>query len=238
MATFNRKVQLSSYLIDKNVLLAIENFCTTDLFEICNISKEDILKNKSQFLITFHNSVEYESYPTINDYKNSIFRDDVKSVEITQFFSLEKCELNITINFDKEMDKSIVTITLKSEVKREQIVSIESKLIEILNDYKTNNKLWHYINNIGTLIFIPALFGIIFFLNTEYSNTTRNIWLLVSIISIFLIITPNHFKPYSTFDSHKQKQLDKWFTWFINGIMTFVIFNTVLLLLRKNIFGF
>jgi hypothetical protein len=165
--------------------------------------------------------------------------ENLKGITIEFALHTDEKELKIILRFGNEEENSDLSISLTDINAREKISAIEQGVFSILNHNKNLNRIFYPASLITAIILLSGFFSGIFALQNDYSIKEKFIFGLAFWSALlYSIIIPKYFKGYCSFDTNKQKQLDKWFTWLIMGLAGFLLFSTLLTTVRKNLFGF
>lgn len=240
MPSYNTQRAISTYTIDKSLVLKIEDYFKKDVLEILNINSEEFKKTSRDILsVTIHDSYGQEVYSSIEEYKHSLFRNDTKGFSIKFTLKNPLHELKIILRFGKEQENSDLSITLSDNKPREKAKAIEDGLVTILNHHKNLNWLLYPKEQIvAALIGFGCFLAGMASLGDRFTNREKFILGTIFWVGVFYFFVCRYFKGYCTFETNKQKQLDKWFSWLNWGTLGFLLFTTLLGSVRKNLFGF
>jgi len=239
MPSYNKQNSISTYTIDKVLIQHVEDYLKQNVFEILHLETDIQPTYTFDFSVTLYDSQGIEKYSSIREHKFQYFRNDLKGITLELELYTENKNLKITIRFGDEEENSDIAISLTDDNAREKVSAIEHGLISILNHSKSLNWFFHPNSVISALLLLSCLFSGLFALSSDYSVKEKFFFGLAFWTSIlYTLIIPNYFKKYSSFDTSKQKQLDKWFTVLVTGLVGFLLFSTLLTSVRKNLFGF
>lgn len=240
MPSYNKQASISTYTVDKLLVEQLEDYFKQNVLEILNIQvNTQVTLSTIDFSVTLHDSHGVEKYGSIKEYKFPLFRNDIKGITLEAELKTNDKELKITLRFGEEEENSDLAVSLSDENAREKVSAIEQGIFSIVNHNKNLNRPFFPPVFIRGIALLGSVFCGLFTLSNNFSNQERFGFGLFTLGVIFyLIITPNYFKGYCSFDTNKQKQLDKWFTWLVTGLLGFLLFSTLLTGVRKNLFGF
>lgn len=238
MSSYNKQSTISTFFVNKSLIESLENYFNKEIIEIINLHSTEEQKIHKSFEILLHDSHGQESYTSIKDYKLPLFRNDVKGITVEFKVFAPNKDVKISLRFGSKEENSDISITLSDENAREKVSAIEHGILSIIDHNKTLNWLLfpnQYIGSIAFLVF--AYFGLLA-ISGDSSKKEAFIYgsLFWSGVIYFWIF--QYFKGYCSFDTNKQKQLDKWFNWLIMGLAGFLLFTSLLTSFRRSIFGF
>ncbi|RXK58548.1 hypothetical protein ESA94_18120 [Lacibacter luteus] len=240
MTSYHKQTPITSYTVDKNVIEHLEEYLKNNVFDILNLeSNGSGYRDKSDFSITLHDSNGIEKYASIKECKLPLFRNDIKGITIEQQIYIDHKELKVSLRFGDKQENSDLAISLTDDNAREKVSALEQGMYLILNSYKNINKVFYPPQIITTMLIFGGFFSGILALNSDYTTKARLLFGVTFFsIAFYCVIIPSLFKTFSSFDTNKQKQLDKWFTWLISAFLGFLVFSTVLTEFRRKIWGF
>ncbi len=171
-----------------------------------------------------------KKYSSIEEYKQPLFRNDIIAILIEfELFSLNK-ELKSTLRFRREDENSDLFISLVDENPREKVTGLSNGITSLFTLNKNLNWLFYPNSLLSICIFFVSIyFGI---QATEQAFSSKEKFLFGTTFwagMFYLFIIPSYFKGYSSFETNKQKQIDKWFGWLLTGLLGFLLFATLLI---------
>lgn len=240
MPSYNKQVSISTYTVDKLLIEYLEDYFKQNVLEILHMQEnKEAAPPAIAFSATLIDSHGIEKYNSIREHKFQFFRNDIKGITLEVELKTNDRELKITLRFGDEEENSDLAISLSDENAREKVSAIEQGILAIINHNKNLNRIFFPPVSIRGIALLGAVFCGLFTLSNKFSNPERFGFGVYTLLVVFyLIIIPNYFKGYCSFDTNKQKQLDKWFTWLITGLLGFLLFSTLLTSVRKSLFGF
>lgn len=237
MPSYNKQHSISTYLINKSLIESIENYFEKNVSEILSLKIPDS-KTYSRTEVIVHDSHGQEGYKSIKEYKLSHFRNDITGITINYRLYAERKDASITIRFGLEKDNTDLAINLTDDNAREKVCALEQGILDILNQNKTNNWLLYPVWYLNALLVLGVLYtGLLTFSGDSTRQESRIYGIITGTLLMYLWVF-HYFKNYSSFDTEKQKQLDKWFAWLLMGLLSFLLFTTLLTSLRKSLLGF
>ena len=249
MTTYYIERQIPSCNIDKVLLKYIEEYLIETLPRFLGLNSEintNESKNyKHSVKITFIDKYGQETFSSIDSYKYPSLSNELESVLITYRLSdlNTALEADVRIKFSKIRAGSEIKISVNATNAREKADGVYQGLNHIFLQNRNSNYLLHPTSTVSTIF--GSIFSLIltipFFISAP-SKLVLYRWIgLLSTYIAFLCIYYwlfRIFKPYVAFDTKAQKEKDKWFNWFILGVATFVLFGTILVVVRRMFLGF
>jgi hypothetical protein len=239
MPSYNLQVALRSFFITKSVIIKMEDYLRKEIAEILNIKAPASGLDSSNISIVIHETYGQEVYSSLKEYKHELFRDDTKMITLKFELNAESENVEINLRFGLKPENSDMTNSIQGFVNpREKVSAIEEGILSILDHQKNLNWLIYPNQLISGIIGLVAAGSFIMLLGERFSNQVRYIFGSIVFLIGFYYYGCRAFKGYCIFESNKQKQLDKWFSWLVLGAVGFVLFTTLLTSIRKAIFGF
>ena len=227
---------IGTYFITKSLIRNIEDFLRNNVPQILDCNSEDTAALKMS--ISILDSFGEEKLPSIENHKHQFFRDDTKGIIIRYGFKQQNKEIRITFRFGKEAKNSELSIYLPDKNARERVSAIEEGIGNILNQAKTINWLFHPNEYIAGAILLVGVGCGILSLEDQYLTIARFYFGLIFWVAAFYFAIYQYLKPYSMFDTNKQKKLNAIYNWLIGGAASFIVFSCFATSVRRNIFGF
>lgn len=133
LTRYQNKVELSSYRVNKDVILNIENYCHTRLPKQMSIKPPMV----NETAITLYSSKHHISYTTINNYKNGSFREDITAVTIDYSLYNSTGGVVVSIHFDRKANDSWLQICVYDDRGVIVLPQIQEDILKIIGNYKT-----------------------------------------------------------------------------------------------------
>jgi hypothetical protein len=241
MPSYNLQQSVGTYSIDKSLINNLEEYCTKEIGKTIDMKAEyPRHANFQPFSITIHDSFGEEKLFTIVDYKQQYFRNDTKgiTIEFNEKNAKQEKEIKIVLRLGKVEEKCDLTISLTDEKAREKVSAVEEGILSILNHHKNLNWLLYPNQLLTGILGLGCLIAGIQALDDKISNQEKFIYGSIFWSGVFYFAICRYFKSYCTFETNKQRQLDKWFSWLVFGTAGFLLFTTLLASVRKSLFGF
>lgn len=236
MLSYNKQSSISTYTIDKVLIEHLEDYLKLNVLEILHVESQTSIK--VEFTVTFHDSHGIEKYDSIKEHKFPVFRNDIKGITIESNLQIQEKELKIILRFGDIEENTDLAISLTDDNAREKVSAIEQGIFSLINHNKNLNRIFYPSPLIVIIIVCVCFISGVLAWQSSYSIKEKFVLGLIFWAVLFYFFSPHYFKGYCSFDTNKQKQLDKWFTWLITGLLGFLLFSTLLTSIRKNLFGF
>lgn len=220
MNKFNIRKDLPSIKIDKELISQLEKYILEEIPEISGIDKS-IIQNK--YSIEIVDMLGTSVFKSIAEFPLNSFQDGTKKIQLG-FSIYEKTYSNVDISFSTNPFGSQINISIESNNPREKAQGIYNGLMEYVNQNKTYNHYFHkfYIVLLGGIGIGLLCFVTILFLKKSFFYAT--LFLSASII----ITTYSYYfpilKPYSEFSTNRQKRYNKFFSFIVWGVISYLIF--------------
>jgi hypothetical protein len=239
MATYTRQGKLSTYNVDVRFIAKVEEYL---LSEVCQIISGEKEAGEKLLQLIIHDSHGEEKLNGIAEYKFPLFRDDIDGITINYTYSHGSNKIEMVIRFGLVEKNTDISIVLEAEQAREKVVAIETGLQNAIFYNKNLNRVLYSIDSYNGLWFILSMAAALLLVAEDTfvsrSSFYKLICWLVIILTAFILISTNFFKSYSSFDTNKQKRLDKIYNWFFLGALSFILITSTLTSVRRAIFGF
>ncbi|WP_155821131.1 hypothetical protein [Leptospira meyeri] len=165
-----------------------------------------------------------EELQSIKEFKLKLLSDSINQI-VFEIFD-PRNDTNIQVLFDKEEGTSLY-LDLELEDARGFAVQFIDKLIRLLSNYKSFNRLFHLPDYLNIAIFFYGLYKFInlisMFSEKNYKEFLASSLILLSIISYYFV--GYQLRTIVSFETKKYQQFNKHFSWFVAGNISFLIFG-------------
>lgn len=223
--------------VDISLLKSIETYLVSYISTVFGFQETE-LRNKY-----FTRIVEIDgeqSLGLIEQYDGSMFPDTTSKIAVgLSFMDFSKeIDLNIRIRFSTEDMFSEIEFELLDINPKEKVIGVVTKLESIINERKNLNFLFHPPLVINVLIgavgyAIPSLSSVVFSHSEKLGYAS--LFLGLCIAAYFWLF--KKLKPYSSFNTNKQKRNNSIANYLLLGILSFILFSSGLMLVRKYFLG-
>jgi len=240
MARFILEKRISSCVVGTELLKKLEEYLLNNIPEMTSVSKEEI-RDKYSLLIT--DNFGTENLCSISEYPGPIFRDSTNRVSLG--FDLYSPKIIcVSVKFSTERFGSCINIDCESQNARGFVVAIYDGIKRILEPYHNLNKLLYPHPTVDGFLWgiaIAIAWVPVLLLIAELTDRFSPYFYILTNFPLFVILFSyviRKMKPYTSFESNRYFKIKKWTGWFFYGLLSFIIFGTLLFSLRKRLFGF
>jgi hypothetical protein len=132
LTRYQNKVELSSYRVNKDVILNIEDYCHTRLPKQMSITPPMV----NETAIILHSS-QPRTYNTINQYKSGSHSEDISAVTINYSLYNNIRGVVVSIHFDKTANNSWLQTCVYDDRGVTVLPQIQEDILKIINNYKS-----------------------------------------------------------------------------------------------------
>jgi hypothetical protein len=222
MNEFSIRKKLPSANISKELIQQLEKYLLKDIPTILQIDSAII---KEKYIIEITDELGTETLKSIYDYSLNKFHDGTKEITLGfQIFNPEELRIFIYLSVDDFASKLV--LSFKSPKPREKANGIYNGILDHLKTHTNYNYLFHNpsINGIVSGVGIILVAPISYFLRKQ--DITLALYFSILAIFLFLIGSKvDKIKPYSEFDTNKQRNYNRVFNWFLGGLLSFIVFG-------------
>jgi len=239
MPEFKLVKRIPSCSVNKGLLSDIEAYLKIEMSN--KIGWE--LGNHISYNISIKEKVGTETLAGIGEYTPSIFADGTKEIVIHWGNGYGGTyRLDITIDFDGQLLSSgKLEVSCTAPTARETAIGIGDNILRLIESHRTYNWVFGPSNQIMVPLFSGGLFLflVIYFFGNMMAKPKEGLWLLAAAAFVGWIgLSGLYFRPFISFNTRRQQLLDRLWRYFSLGIFGFVLFGTLLPLLRKALVGF
>jgi hypothetical protein len=145
----------------------------------------------------------------------------------------------VLINFAKNKEYSEIRITHKADHPKTLVLGIYEAIKRIIKPQANKNRIFHPSEPISIFYgFITGLtVGVVIFIFKINLFNFGVIGIIIFLLLVYHSILGRFLYPYISFESRRYYKIKKVSNWFFWGFLSFLIFGTILTLLREKIFG-
>ena len=240
MPEFSLERRIPSCLVTKGLLTAIETYVHVEMHQKLG----EILGDKITYLISIKEKIGTETLNSVSEYSPNTFSDGTKEIEIRWRNGYEvSCQLDIAIDFDggSFLPMSKLKVECSAPTARETAIGVGEAILRLVESHRTYN--WIFNPSEYPIISHPSGFLALLFLFfgsvTIFSDREHGLYLLLGAVLLgWVAVSGILFRPRVSFDTRRQRLLDRLWVYFSLGTFGFVFFGTLLPLVRKAILGF
>lgn len=235
---FELEKKLPSCHVDRKLIERLQRFCIQELPKIIHADPEAI---KDNYTISIVDSAGTEELLGIDAYGVDCFTDTVSRVALSvNYMSSSELYFRLSVTFDKDRIFSKFNIHCKSDKPRELAHSVAEGLNHRISPSKTLNYVYYPPDVIEGVLFgflIPLFAVSTLLLLKGYTISALFCFLSWALLLIYITVAKK-WNGYTTFESQLQARRSANWRWLFYGVLSFVIFSTLLAFLRKQLIGF
>jgi len=228
-------------LVTKDLLTAIETYLRVEMRQKLG----EMLGNEITYRISIKEKIGTETLASVGEYSPSTFSDGTEEIEIRWENGYQaNCQLNIAIRFDGGSFPvfSELKVGCAAPTARETAIGIGDAILRLLESYRTYNWIFNPVEFFPIVSYLAGILAIGFLFSGSVrilSNREQGLYLLSAAVFVgWIFFSAAYFRPRVSFDTRRQRLLDRLWRYFSLGTFGFVFFGTLLPLIRKAILGF
>ena len=239
MPEFSLDRRVPCCLVTKELLSALETYLKVEMPQKLG----EIMGNKITYGISIKEKIGTETLVSVSEYSPSTFSDGTKEIEVRWNNGYQaNCHLDIAIDFDGGLSPiSGLRINCAAPMARETAIGISDAILRLLESHRTYNWIFNPFEFPIVLVLAGGL-AVVFLLfgsATFVSNRQLGLYLLSGVVFAgWMFFSAAYFRPRISFDTRRQRLLNRLWLYFSVGTFGFVFFGTLLPLIRKAILGF
>lgn len=238
MPKFSLEQKMPSCFVSRELLTSIETFLKTEL----PTKFGDSLGEDVDYKISIKEKIGTETLAAVSDYSPANFSDGTTAIEIRWSNGYRAgTRLDILVDFDREYYLSQLKIDCTASTARETAKGVADSILRLVDSHRTQNWIFNPFKYpltvpIATLLsFVLLAYAIV---GLVLPSIRSWYFLAAAAAMLWIALSAHSFRPYISFDTHRQRVLNRIWIWFSLGVLGFIIFGTALPLLRKGLFGF
>jgi hypothetical protein len=239
-----REIPPSEVTID--LLRQLEKVILDDIAARFTLSSEE---KQLWYSIDITDAFGTETLTTIDAYRPSVFPDTTTAV-VVSLLRMHGAYPRIAVRlaFNLRLTASVLRVDAEDDAAREIATGIADRLLQVLAPHRGTHAFFHpgpvawgmwaffLIGAVITPICLSAT-GIIPISDPRYI-TVSMVASIVAVLCLAYWLVGYALRPYIIFDSRRNRGRTSLWNWFIYGLLTFVVFTTLLLAFRKYWLGF
>ncbi len=224
----------------KDLLSAIETYLKVEMPQKLGESIGDEIT----YRISIKEKIGSETLASVSEYSPSTFSDGTNGIEIEWDNGYRaNCRLNIAIDFDGGFNPfSRLKILCTAPMARETAIGIRDAILRLLESHRTYNWIFNPFSEFPIVLVLAGGLALVFlFFGSAriFSNRQLDLYLLSgAVFAAWMFISAAYFRLRISFDTRRQRLLNRLWLYFSVGTFGFVFFGTLLPLIRKAILGF
>lgn len=227
MERINTWRRLSSYSVNKQLLQSLEDFINNKIPRIL-YSRSWIPTFSDYSSLLLLGSKDSEVFRPIRKYTQPQFNNDIQELMIELAYkeagwSGNSKAIVLQVRLGKNSGDSDLSIALQDDNAKEKIKSIEEGLLAVLEKNKNPNRITYPNEFIPTLVFVGGfLVGLFGLMLTQ--PLLKSLCIIIFGIAIYFVAR-RFTKGYCSFESARQKQLDRLLNWLTGAVALFVLIS-------------
>jgi hypothetical protein len=229
MALFSLEQKIPSCNVSKDFIKQIEEYLLKEVPELVQLPPDSF---KDKYYVSLGDKYGTETLTSISEYRPATFAD---SIEYLTLSTGAATPLEVKIRFTTEPRRSRIEISYQAPQAREVVMGVYEGLRKLLEPHRNMHFFFHPNMIIQPFLVILLFASTVFpvgFWKESWSTLCAGVALLIVTYSV-----AHWFKPYVAFETRVNRIKAKWADWFVGGLATFIVFGTILTLVRKKIVG-
>lgn len=240
MTKFVRKGKIPSCFVTKSLLADVESYLNVEMRQKLG----EKLGDKISYKISIKEKIGTETLGSVSEYSASRFSDGTKEIEIDWHNGYESdVRLNIHIGLDGGfISLGELRIDCTSPMARETAIGVGDAILRLLNCHRTYN--WIFNPTPEFPIVSPAAIGVAAVLiafgisKINFGGAAPASYFVCAVLAGWVFVSATFFRPRVSFDTRRRQLLDRIWVYFSLGTFGFVVFGTLLPLVRNTVLGF
>ena len=232
---------LPSLRVTKGFLLALEQFLLKRAFDASLLSQDQA---QEAIRIRIKDGLGTENLRSMSQLEAARFAESTEEIEISldSPYRNDGTKLAVRLHLSKGRLFSSMSIDATGPNARETVLGLKEGLLRMVEPQRTWHWLCHPTAPVwGALFAFDCLLGYLLFMfkGADPSADPRFHFVFSAFIAILVYMSyVGSIRPYTVFDSRGAERADKIWSWLIGGISTFIVFGTLLTLVRRPLLGF
>lgn len=248
MAKFELERRIPSCFIDLDLLGRIEGYVLEGIPTLLGVEPETVAR---KFRVSLKDDSGTEEVARVSQFPSRTLPDATKEVSVrlylSEFVELESesrkgewRDLSLWVTFSREPRSTKLVLSCTAPRAREIALGIADELGRRIEPSSTSNWVFHPSLGVETLLSF-VLFMLPVPISLAFMRTPAYVAYPAAAAFVLLVLIRQvapRLKPYSSFDSRSQQALDRLWSWFLWGLLTFVVFGSLFTALRNKLLGF
>jgi len=132
---YQKKTELGSYRVDKDLILDIENYCNIQLPKLIVVPSPQV----DEMVITLFSSKRQITFNSIRDYKNGSFHD-IHAIEVDYSCFNDTRGIVVSMRFDTNGEDSYMQICVYDDREVVVLPQIQQDLLKVISNHKAANR--------------------------------------------------------------------------------------------------
>lgn len=248
MATqFNLRQQLPSCYVTKDLLERLEDHLLSQAAEFTGLTEDQLV---GCYHVSVVDNLGDEELASIKDFPAPLFPDNTRTISLELWISDRQSPLDqglrVTLHFTGYRENAGVKISATANSARSRVVGLYDSFMRILEPCTNASRFYYPPALVEGLLWVVTplvgMFSLIFVLaafeDASRGGQTLAYLSVLAFLSLVAYYVGKRWRPYIAFDSRRAQHARKMADWLLLGWLTFLLFGTVLVFLRRQVFGF
>ena len=238
MATFSYDHPLPSLHLTKELLETLERYLTQQVALACSLESEVA---RTCFSVSIDDNLGTEKFASVKEFHPSRFSDSTKrvTVEIDAPWRPNSPRVRVRLQLSPGRLFSTTVISAEAPSPRELVLGLREGIARVLEPHKT----WHWLCYPTAAVWGTLMAAFTIAVVTLWQRADTNVLSPYALAVIFAFCLYylqflTNLRPYVSFESRASERSDKVWSWFLGGLMTFLLFGTLFTMARRGLLGF
>lgn len=217
---------------------ALETYLITRMSALAE-SDSEREKLREGFSIEITDSFGTEKLASINEYVTPRFSDDTSqvSVELEGPARSSFPYFDIDIQFNRQMIHAKVRIVYEGKNAREFVAGVSQGITECIKTQATGNWFFHPPAAVeGALWVVAPISPWIAAGAFKVNLVLGSIAVIATLLLLAYTFVSKRLRPYISFESNAAERLERRWSWFVGGFLSFLVFSSLLTWFRDSLF--
>lgn len=239
MSRIRFESKIPSCHVTKDLVQALENYLVSRLSALA-ASDAERERLREGLSIEITDAFGTEKLASINEYVTPRFSDDTSqvTVELERPTRSSFPYFDIDIQLNRQMTHAKVRIVYEGENAREFVAGVSQGITECIKTQATGNWFFHPPATVeGALWVIAPVSPWVAAGAYKVSVALGSIALIATLLLLVYTFVLKRLRPYITFESNAAERLERRWSWFIGGLLSFLVFSSLLTWFRDVLFS-
>jgi len=205
------------------------------------LAGEDVFEVERRFSVNIHDDLGVETVSSVKDIPGGQFLDSTTQVrlDLDLRYGMKSFPLEVDVKFNKDRTYSNLTISYSGGDARSFVAGLHDGIMRLVLSAKNNNDYFnpHPVVE-GALWFVSSIPLFAGSLAEKVFPNASSLGALVTALMYAYLIVGKKLRPYTAFDTPATERNAKLMDWFIYGVLGFIVFGSLFVMLRRNVLGF
>lgn len=242
MSQFKLEKQLPSCAVGKDLLRELEAYLLSKARALAGEEAlEEALEEGRYFCVCIHDDLGVETISSVEKIPGGQFLDSTSQValELDLRYGKTSFPLEVRIRFDKDRSFSKLTISYSGDDARSVVAGLHDGVLRLVLSVKNRNGFFNPPTMLEGALWIATSLPLFIGLAIEKIIPAGfAMGVFVTALMYAYLIAGKRLRPYTAFDTPSTERNSKIVEWFIYGLVGFLVFGTLFVVLRKSVIGF